>query len=422
MDDCRIRRRNEWPPLLGALGISLLALAAMPARAGGFYFTEVGSPLSVGTAGAANVTNTLSADAAWTNPAGLTRMNNEGILVGLQVIAPTIKFDSDVAEKGGSDGGDAGEPAGVPSFYFAYRLSEKWHYGFGFSALQGGGADFGDDFVGRYAATKVAITGVGATYSLGYEVTDRLSLGFGGSLIYTTFEQNVALNLGDLPDGRVKVQDADDLGIQPIVGLQYAISDRLLFGMNYRAKFDAELKGNLRFSRIPEGVPLPRQTNVELDWHNPQWLDVGFRFGEPGGTELFVSGSWQDWSEFSENQIGIDTQAGNRVTTVDRDWDDTWTAAVGFARGDYYSGWSVGAAYESSPVDDDKRTIDFAVDEYWKLSGAYGRRTESGRAWSVGATLQLVGGAEVDQTSQGVRFAGDFSDYYVVYAGFTMLF
>jgi long-chain fatty acid transport protein len=312
----------------------------------------------------------------------------------------------------------------VPSFYFAQSLSEKWHFGFGFSALQGGGSDFGDDFVGRYGASKVVITGIGATWSLGYAVTDRLSVGFGGSLIYTTYEQNTALNLSaqGLPDAKLKIEDADDTGIQPIVGLQYQLTDKIRFGLNYRGEFDAELKGNVKFSRVPEGVPLPRQRNIELDWTNPQWVDAGFRFGEPGGLVLWVSGNWQQWSEFSDNQIGVDTQAGNQVVQVDRDWDDTWGVAVALGSADYYDGWTVGAAYESSPVDDDKRTIDFAVDENWKISGAYGRRTESGRAWSLGATLQIFGDGEVDQTSQGVRFAGEFSDFYILYAGFTYAF
>ena len=406
-----------------ALG-AVLCLLAGPARSAGFYITEVGSPLSIGTAGAANVTNNTGPAAAWTNPAGLTGIEDPIMLASLQAIVPRIEFDPDVAEAGGSDGGQAGEVAVVPSFYFAQALSEKWHFGFGFSALQGGGVNFDDDFVGRYGATKVVLAGLGATWSLGYEVTDRLSLGFGASVIYTTYEQDIALNLAaqGLPDGKIKIEDGDDVGVQPIVGLQYALTDKIMFGVNYRAKYDANIEANLKLARIPEGVPVPRQTNVEFDWENPQWVDVGMRFGAPGDLVVFVSANWQQWSEFSENQIGVDTQNGNSIVKVDRDWDDTWGVAVGLGQGDYYGGWTVGVAYESSPVDDDKRTIDFAVDENWKISGAYGRRTESGRAWSVGATLQIFGDNEIDQTSQGVRFAGEFSDFYVGYVGFTYAF
>ena len=79
-------------------------------------------------------------------------------------------------------------------------------------------------------------------------------------------------------------------------------------------------------------------------------------------------------------------------------------------------------AYESSPADDDVRTIDFPVEENWKFSAAYGRKKPSGRAWSLGATLQVFGDAEVDQTAQNVRFSGEFEQFYVLFVGATMSF
>lgn len=408
-------------PILGALGI-LLVVACCHANAAGFYISEVGTPLSLGTAGSANVTNTFGPDATWTNPAGLVHIEDGVMFAGLQVIAPTMKWDTDIAEKGGIEGGNAGDAAVVPSFYYAQSLTDKWHFGFGFSALQGGGADYGDNFAGRYGTIDIALTGVGATWSLGYKVNDRLSLGFGASVIHATYEQDIALNLGPLPDGKVKIKDADDTGVQPIVGLQYALTDSLLFGINYRAEYDAKLKGNIQFKNIPDAVPLPSQTNLDLKWDNPQWLEAGLRWQMGGGNVLFLSGNWQQWSEFSDNLLLIDTDAGNRPVILDRDWDDTWAVAVGFGNVDYYQGWSVGVAYESSPADDDVRTIDFPVEENWKFSLARGRRNESGKGWSLGATLQVFGDAKVDQTAQRVRFAGEFDEFYVLFVGATIVF
>ncbi len=404
------------------LAACLVLLCGASAHAAGFYISEVGTPTSLGTAGAANVTNNWGPDAAWANPAGLTGVKGTVAVAGLQVIAPTMKWDTDLAEKGGDDGGNAGEPAGVPSFFFHQALTDKWHFGFGFSALQGGGADYGDDFVGRYGTIDIALTGVGATYSLGYEVNDRLSLGFGGSVVYTVYNQDIAINLGPLPDGKVKIKDADDTGVQPIVGLQYAVTDRLRFGVTYRAEFDANLKGNVEFKKLPPVVPLPPQTNIKLEWTNPQTLNAGLAYTLGGNKKLFLSGNWQQWSEFSKNQLIIDTAAGNAVTTLDRDWDDTWSVSIGYGNISEYRGFSFGVAYESSPADDDVRTIDFPVEENWKFSAAYARAKESGRGWSAGATLQIFGDAKVDQTIQGVRFKGDFSDFYVLFAGLTMRF
>ncbi len=413
--------RNCVAASVGALSV-LLSAASTDVHAAAFYVSEVGTPGSLGTAGAANVTNDRGPDTAWGNPAGLVGVESGTMFVGLQAIAPTMKWDTDVAEKGGVDGGDAGEPAVVPSFFYAQNLTENWHFGFGFSALQGGGADYGDDFVGRYGTIDVALTGVGGTWSFGYRVNDGFSVGFGASVIYSTYEQDIALNLGALPDGKVKIKNADDVGVQPIVGFQWMMTDALMLGMTYRAEFDADLKGNVRFKNIPDGVPVPDQSNIELEWDNPQWLEAGLRYELPGDRAIFLSADWQEWSQFSENQLIIDTAAGNMPTTLDRDWDDTWSVSLGYGDMDMHQGWSVGVAYESSPAEDDVRTIDFPVEENWKFSAAYGRLRESGRAWSVGATLQVFGDAEVDQTVQDVRFAGDFSDFYVIYLGGTFRF
>lgn len=116
----------------------LSAFVAADARAAGFYISEVGTRLSLGTAGAGNVTNTFGPDAAWANPAGLVSVESGTMFGGLQLIVPTMKFDMDVAEKGGREGGNAGDPAVVPSFYYSQALTENWHFGFGFCALQGG--------------------------------------------------------------------------------------------------------------------------------------------------------------------------------------------------------------------------------------------------------------------------------------------
>ena len=47
-----------------------LLLTANTAFAGGLYLPEIGTPISVGTAGVGTVTNNVIADAAVTNPAG----------------------------------------------------------------------------------------------------------------------------------------------------------------------------------------------------------------------------------------------------------------------------------------------------------------------------------------------------------------
>ena len=95
--------------------VLLLVVAAMTflgkAYGAGFYLSEVGSPASLGTGGVANPTNTFGADAAWTNPAGMTGLERDQIFAGFQAVIPKVEFDSSTATAGGRDGGNAGNAA-----------------------------------------------------------------------------------------------------------------------------------------------------------------------------------------------------------------------------------------------------------------------------------------------------------------------
>ncbi len=435
----RRNHRTGTQHLLGG-GLAMLALtASMGSQAAGFYFEAVGTPLSVGTGGAANVTNNIGPDAAWANPAGLTGTTAPTILTGLTIAAPVAKWDADVSEAGGLSGGNTGNPAVAPGLYYAQPLTDRWSMGFGVSALQGGGADYGRNFVGRYGATEVLLQGLGATWSFGYKATDKLSLGFGASVIQTQFNQKIAINQAAVvgpgtPDAEVEFRDLDDLGVQPIVGVQYQVNDRLMLGLNYRAEFDTELDGNLRLRNLDPSIPLPGNSNLDIDWTNPQWLEAGLAWKVTGTKFIWLRGNWQEWSEFSENQLTISLPAAGappQVAKLDRQFDDTWSVGLAFGTRERdidissqkaNGGWLFGVGYESSPVSDGDRTIDLPFEENWKISTAYFNSGNKKFGWSLAGQVQIFGDSAVDQTAQGARFSGDFKDFYVVYLTGTLRF
>ena len=190
-------------------------LAAGESMAAGFYLTQVGTPMSIGTVGVTNTVNTWGADSAWTQPAGMVNMREDSVgVTGLSVLLAKIEFDSSVAEAGGSDGGNAGDPVAIPSQFLVQRLSDQTSIGLAITAPLGGAMDFGSDFVGRYGAQKVELQGVGISPSVGYKVNDQLAVGAGVSIVYTLFEQDVAIRQagGTAPDGKAKLEDLDDWG------------------------------------------------------------------------------------------------------------------------------------------------------------------------------------------------------------------
>ena len=211
-------------------------LAAGQSMAAAFYLTQVGTPMSIGTVGVANTVNTWGADSAWAQPAGMVDLKEDTVgVTGLTLLYPEMKFDSSVADAGGSDGGNAGEAAIIPSQFMVKKLSDRMSVGLAITAPLGGAMDYGDNFVGRYGAQKIALQGLGISPSVGYKVNDQLAIGAGVTIAYTHFEEDVAINLpGPAADGKVKMEDLDDWGYQPFLGLTYEYTDRVMLSVVYQ--------------------------------------------------------------------------------------------------------------------------------------------------------------------------------------------
>jgi len=398
---------------LAAVLFNVLPLA----QGAGFYISEVATPGSLGTAGVANPSNNYGTDSAWTNPAGMTGLESDQITGGVQLLVPKIEFDSSVAGKGGSDGGNAGDVVTIPALFYVKNLSDRSRFGFSITAPMGGGIDYGDDFVGRYGATRVSLQGVSISPSFAYKINDQLSLGVGISAIYTQFEQDVAINKGPLPDGKVKFKDLDDWGYQPFIGATWAFNDRALLGVVYRAEADVDLKGDVQFKNFAPASPMA--DTIKIGWNNPQLIDVGLRYQLNDNNRLFFKAGWEDWSEFSENQLAFEGGLLDPQLTIDRNWKDTWNAGAAFVRTQGEHLYGLGIAYDSSPVDDDDRTIDLPSDEQWKFSAVYGR-TGGVVDYALGTSLIWLGDGKVDQSAQGVRFKGEFDTNYIMFIGGTI--
>ena len=396
---------------------ALLLVVSHTSHGGGFYISEIGTPGSLGTAGAANPTNNLTADAAWTNPAAMMGIKEDHALAGVQLILPNVRFDSSVATGGGSDGGNSGIVSVVPSHFLVKTLTEDIKLGFSVVGTMGGGLDYGSNFVGRYGAYRAVLGAVALSPSIAYRVNEDFSIGAGVSAVYTSFDEDIAVRQPGFADGRVSINQIDDWAITSFYGLTYQLNDKAMIGVVYRPEFDAELEGDVNFSNFVG--PTPVADEIEVDWTNPQLLRVGLQYKVDDEYTLFIDADWEDWSEFSDNQLAFQGGLLNPVAQIDRNWKDTYHVGVGLMRRWNKQIFSVGVGYDSSPVDDDDRTIDLPLDEQLKFSMAYGR--EEGRFdYSLGATLIYLGDGKVDQTAQGVRFKGEFDTNYALFVGGTL--
>lgn len=392
------------------------------AFAGGLYSSEIGSPTSLGTAGVNNVVNNVGPDSAWTNPAGMTGVKKDTVMQGMQLIIPFVRFDADIAEAGGSNGGNVGIFTPVPSFYGVKVLSDQWRVGLAISAPLGGGADYGDDFVGRYQASRSTLGGVGISPALAYKVNEKLSLGIGVSALYSIMDADVMINQPGPIDGKLSINQIDDWGAQGYFGLTWRPSERALIGFVYRTESDTKLEGDLDLKNIQ--IPILNQLasrldKIELDFDYPQLFSIGLKYMVSDKLALLFDADYEDWSAFSDFAVEISTVGPNTVIQdANIEWDDTWHVGAAFL---YELGdnlWvSSGVGYDSSPVDDDDRNALLPADEQVRFSMAIAKVNPEKMSYSLGFTGLWLGDGKMDQTAQGARFKGEFSTNFIIFVG-----
>jgi len=415
---CRILLKWSLTFLLA----TIFSLFSQKTFAGGVYLPEIATPGSVGTAGVANVTNVDDASSAYTNPAGMTYRKNDEVQAGMEVLIPVNKFDSDIATAGGSDGGNAGDPAVIPGLFVVKGLNENLKLGFSIAAVAGGGLDYGENFVGRYQAYKAVLQTVGVGPSLGYRINDMLSIGAGVYMLYTTFNQKIAVNQSffGANDGTVHFDDIDDITYQWTAGITFQPTDRLLFGFTYLSEADIDLSGDLKTSGLqgPLQNLLGDAESISVDFDLPESFAFGLRYRVTDNLTLLADSNYQRWSQFSQTNVRIDVgPAGETIVTgFDRDWKDTWHVGGALKYGfgaNHLVG--MGISYDSSPVTNKDRTADLPLDEQFRVAAAFGKENPIGFSYSVSGSWVYFGEGKMDQTRQGERFKGEFDTNYLVF-------
>jgi long-chain fatty acid transport protein len=384
------------------------------AQAGGFYTAP------------ANPVFNFGPEAVWMNPAGMAWLPSDSASVAGGLVLPVSEFEVSAAGAGGDDGGNAGVAGGGPTFYAVKGISDRVKLGVSILSpygvpVGGTGVDFGRNFAGRYGATEARLSSWAASPAASFKVTDQLSLGAGVSFQHASFYQTIAINTPGA-DGQAEIDDIDDQTVQYYGGAQFKLSPATLIGVVYRSEADLDLTGNVNFSNLPVNVPT---ANISLAWTNPQSLQVGVQQALSPSWILSLDVLWEDWSVFSRNRLEASFTGGRaRVLSLDRQWKDTWAGGLALTHIDGPTIYNAGLAYSSSPVDDSDRTIDLPLDENLALSFSVSRNQSESFSYTVGANVLFSGDASVDQTAQGVRFAGEFDTNvaFIIGGGLTWRF
>jgi len=397
-------------------------LLVTPVKGAGLWLYELGTP-DMGTASAGRGATAKDASVAGANPAAMTKLNRSQLLAGALGLFVNVKFDVDKATFGGGDGGNAGDFVPVGSFSYVYSATPDLKLGITAGSYFGLGLDYGDDWAGRYYITEGEFLTFLINPSVGYRINNWLSIGAGVDILYAKLDQKAAINnqLTDgagFPDGKLKIED-DDVGYGFNLGTLIELSEATRFSLTYRSKVEVEFedvadtKGvgpNLRALRDILGVTADE---VNLEMQLPQAITVSGYHDLTDRLALVASAGWQDWSDFGETTATIKSTTSTSLE-LDRNFKDTWHVALG-ARYRFAEPWvwSVGAAYDSSPVDDEDRTPDLALDRQIRIGTGLQYDWNEDITLGTAYTFIDAGKAKIDQ--EGGPLQGELKGKYKTY-------
>jgi long-chain fatty acid transport protein len=357
-----------------------------------------------------NPTDNTGPESAYVNPAGMTGLKTTELSVGAAVAVPVVKYETEIAEAGGDDGGDAGVGSVLPSFFLVVPFGEKFRFGFSVISPVGGpdglGYDFGDSWAGRYGSQGVTFATTGLSVSGAWHVKDKWSIGAGVTANWLEVNLSAAVNTPVPGDGKADFQDLDDWSARYFVGVQYAVSPASSFGFVYRSEWDSNVSGNLVLSG--PGINA-RTESTTLNLVLPQQLEFGFQQALSKTVVMDLTYSWTDWSAFSGMGVNVAFNNGDVATGIfDLNWFDSYSGGISFAyiRGGGKNIYDFGLNYSSSPVTDADRIALLPVDESLTLSFGFEHNSKH-TTWSVGGALAFSGDAAIDRTDQGVRYKGE---------------
>lgn len=405
--------RNSMLILIAAvLGLSLLNLR--PAMAGGLIAYEFGTA-EVGLGSAGYCARAQDASTAFTNPAGMTRLEGTQFLASGQVLWSNTKFSIGSGTSPGLGSENGGYAVGSDGWFLggggflSYSVSPALKLGFALTGNFGAPLNYDDSWVGRYYVQKTTLLGISFVPSIAYKFTDKLSLGVGVNAMYGTYENQVAINNIDpgFSDGQLKLDD-NEWGWGVNLGLLYEFTPGTRLGLTWNSQIDLDFNAPGQFSNLAPGLSTLLNNrgllnaDIEIGIKVPQQVMASVFHQVNSQWGVLGSVGWQQWSQFGQVQLGIDNTTNPTSTTADLDFKDTWHFALG-AQYRLSDPWllNFGVAYDSEFQNGSKVSPLLPMNSAWRFG--VGTQNKASETFTWGVAAEYLYGGSLDTTLQSTQ-------------------
>ena len=237
------------------IAVSVCLLVAGAAEAGGYRVATQGQKaLAMGHTG---VALSESAEVVFFNPAGMTRLEeNASFTGGLTLLTGETKYRNDdtLVEE------ETDNPLGTPiNAYYARHYSEQVSWGLGIYTPYGNRVEWPTDWAGSHLVNEIELSTVFFQPTVGYQINDKTSVGFGPYLAVgaVEFNRNLSTSLRD-EDGNRSNVTIEESGVTAWgfnVGLLHQLDESTSLGISYRSESTLEARGgDADFDDIPAAL------------------------------------------------------------------------------------------------------------------------------------------------------------------------
>lgn len=371
--------------------LSLIGFAGYASAAGFQLQYQNLSGLGNAYAGSAAVAD--NASTVFFNPAGMTQLKEREFSAGAAVIMPSIKFTDTGSSvnflAGTGNGGDAGHTAVVPNAYVTWALNKDLYVGLGFGAPFGSKSEYNKPWLGSAQANSFAIETININPSVGYRVSDAVSVGAGVSYqkIEATYKRAASVSaVGSVSDVTAKL-GGDSWGWN--LGALFTLSPATKVGASYRSTISYDTTGDIVVTGPSPVLNAAGTSGAKASLKLPDMFILSATHQLNDKWEVLGDVSWTGWSSIPKLDLVRTTAtsitpAGALAQVLDTDFRDSTRIAIG---ANYqYSGdmtLKFGLSFDQTPVKSETTRL---------VSLPDADRT----MLSTGAQLKLGNGAKLD--------------------------
>jgi len=226
------------------------------------------------------------------------------------------------------------------------------------------------------------VLGLSVMPAASLKVTDWLTLGAGLNAMFGYMNTEIGIRTGAPGDGQLTLQD-ETWGFGANAGVMLEPREGTRVGATYLSPVDLDFEDRPEFSNLGPlgGAIFASPPRLDLGLTVPQTVMLSAYHELCTNWAILANVGWQNWNEFGRVDVGVDSATPTSLTT-DLHYQDTWHGALG-AQFRASEKWllSAGFAYDSSPIDDEHRTLSLPVGETYRIG--------VGAQWALKESLHL---------------------------------